>query len=127
MIKVIHVEDDDDIRELVGLSLDATGDFELLSFASGVDALRAVEVFGPDLLLLDMMMPNMNGIETLEAIRKMEGYSKIPAIFLTARASVNQNEELLDAGALDVIVKPFDPLELGREVKQLLSGASVSS
>lgn len=86
-----------------------------------------MEVFGPDLLLLDMMMPNMNGIETLEAIRKMEGYSKIPAIFLTARASVNQNEELLDAGALDVIVKPFDPLELGREVKQLLSGASVSS
>ena len=127
MIKVIHVEDDDDIRELVGLSLDATGDFELLSFASGVDALRAVEVFGPDLLLLDMMMPNMNGVETLEAIRKMEDYSKIPAIFLTARASVDQNEELLDAGALDVIVKPFDPLELGREVKQLLSGASVSS
>jgi DNA-binding response OmpR family regulator len=127
MIKVIHVEDDDDIRELVGLSLDVAGDFELLSFASGIDAIRAVGVFGPDLLLLDMMMPNMNGVETLEAIRQMKGYSKIPAIFVTARAGVDQNKALLDAGALGVIVKPFDPLELGGEVKAIFSGASMSS
>jgi two-component system OmpR family response regulator len=85
MIKVIHVEDDDDIRELVGLSLDVAGDFELMSFASGMEAIQAVEVFGPDLVLLDMMMPNIKGIDTLKAIKQIEGYAEIPAIFVTSR------------------------------------------
>jgi DNA-binding response OmpR family regulator len=124
MIKVIHVEDDDDIRELVGLSLDVAGDFELMSFASGMEAIQAVEVFGPDLVLLDMMMPNINGIDTLKAIKQIEGYAEIPAIFVTARVDGNQNEAFLDAGALEVIVKPFDPIELGAEIKEIFKSVS---
>ncbi|WP_286759948.1 response regulator [Sulfitobacter sp. UBA1132] len=127
MIKVIHVEDDDDIRELVELSLKISGEFEVLSCASGIEAMSAVEAFKPDLLLLDVMMPNMNGVETLENIRNLEGFSMIPAIFVTARAGVDQNQAVLKAGALGVIVKPFDPLELGGEVKTLFSDASMSS
>ena len=126
MATILIVDDIADNRQLLRFDLE-DDHHKVIEAADGYACLEKVESEQPDLILLDMMMPNMNGIETLEAIRKMEGYSKIPAIFLTARASVNQNEELLDAGALDVIVKPFDPLELGREVKQLLSGASVSS
>jgi CheY-like chemotaxis protein len=117
MIKVIHVEDDDDIRELVGLSLDVAGDLELMSFASGSEAIQAVEVFGPDLVLRDMMMPNISGIDTLKATKQIEGYAEISAIFVTARVDGNQYEAFLDAGALEVIVKPFDPIELGSEIK----------
>ena len=118
MIKVIHVEDDDDIRELVGLSLDVAGDLELMSFASGSEAIQAVEVFGPDLVLLDMMMPNISGIDTLKATKQIEGYAEISAIFVTARVDGNQNEAFLDAGALEVIVKlPQSSTRLSLDLK----------
>jgi len=122
MIRVIHVEDDDDIRELIRLSLEMSGDFEALSFASGMEAVRAVEAFKPDLLLLDVMMPNMNGIETLESIRSLEGCSQIPAIFVTARAGVDENKELLDAGALSIIIKPFEVATLSQQILTIFNG-----
>ncbi|OUR80637.1 hypothetical protein A9Q83_00510 [Alphaproteobacteria bacterium 46_93_T64] len=122
MIKVIHVEDDDDIRELVGLSLEISGEFEVISCASGSEALSAVEAFKPDVLLLDVMMPNMNGVETLENVRSLKGYSKIPAIFITARAGVDKNKELFEAGALGVIVKPFDVATLSQQILTIFDG-----
>ena len=122
MIKVIHVEDDDDIRELVGLSLEISGEFEVLSCASGSEALSAVEAFTPDVLLLDVMMPNMNGLETLDNIRSLEGYSKIPALFVTARAGVGENKELFEAGALGVIVKPFEVATLAKQILTIFDG-----
>ncbi|MEP6389240.1 MAG: response regulator, partial [Halioglobus sp.] len=122
MIKVIHVEDDDDIRELVELSLKISDEFEVLSCASGIEAMSAVGAFKPDLLLLDVMMPNMNGVETLENIRSLEGYSKIPAIFVTARAGVDKNKELFEAGALGVIVKPFEVATLAEQILTIFDG-----
>jgi CheY-like chemotaxis protein len=121
---VIHVEDDDDIREVVRLSLEISGKFEVLSCASGINALSAVEAFKLDILLLDVMMPNMGGVETLENIRKLKGYSNIPAIFPTARAGVAENKNLFQAGALDVIVKPFDPIALSQHILTIFDRTS---
>lgn len=117
MIKLLHVEDDADIRMITKLALEFSGMFDVVQCACGPDALARLETFTPDVLLLDMMMPGMTGTETLARMRKWPGLAEIPAIFMTARAQAPQMEELRTAGAADVISKPFDPMALGGRIK----------
>ncbi|MBD3662600.1 response regulator [Sulfitobacter aestuariivivens] len=120
MIKILHVEDDADIREIAQLSLELSGEFELVQCESGEKALEAVNSFTPDVLLLDMMMPGMTGRQTLELMRQIPALSETPAIFMTARAQHAEIEELRFAGAAHVISKPFDPVSLGSEIMEVL-------
>lgn len=120
MIKLLHVEDDADIREIAHLSLGLSGDFEVVQSASGEEALVAVQDFTPDVLLLDMMMPGMTGRQTLERMRLMPELAETPVIFMTARAQNAEVEELRNLGAADVISKPFDPMTLGEQIKTTL-------
>lgn len=120
MIKILHVEDDADIREIAHMALTLSGDFEVLQSASGEEALRQVEGFLPDVLLLDVMMPGMTGRETLEHMRKLPSTAHIPAIFMTARAQQTDIDELLATGAVKVISKPFDPLSLGTQIREAM-------
>ena len=117
MIKLLHVEDDADIREITKLALEFSGDFDVVQCVCGPDALALLETFTPDVLLLDMMMPGMTGTETLARIRAQPDLARIPAIFMTARAQSPQIEELRTVGAADVISKPFDPMALGDRIK----------
>lgn len=120
MIKLLHVEDDVDIRQITKLALEFSGAFEVVQCASGPEALAWLEDHTPDMFLLDMMMPGMTGTETLAQIRLRPHLAAIPAIFMTARAQAAQLDELRTAGAVDVISKPFDPMGLGDRIKAAL-------
>lgn len=117
---ILHVEDDADIREIALLSLEFAGDFEVTQCASGEEALKALETLQPDILLLDVMMPGMNGVQLLANIRAIDALNSVPAIFMTARVQGTELQSLYDVGAIGVIAKPFDPVELGNEINNLI-------
>lgn len=125
LIRVLHVEDDADIRDITQMALSIEGDYDLLQCSSGEDALAKVEHFQPDLLLLDLMMPGMNGPQTLNQMRKIPSLINVPAIFMTARAQNSDIEKLLEQGAAAVICKPFDPISLGSQIKAVLKQTEV--
>lgn len=120
MIKLLHVEDDPDIREIALMSLDMSGEFEVIQCESGESALRQVEGYQPDIILLDMMMPGMTGRQTLEKMREMDHLKDVPAIFMTARAQQSEQDELREIGASEVISKPFDPMTLADQIKTII-------
>ncbi len=120
MMKLLHVEDDPDIREITRISLELSGEFEVIQYESGADALNGVADFTPDILLLDMMMPGMTGKETLLHMREMPHLAAVPAIFMTARAQEAERKELRAIGAIEVISKPFDPMTLSEQIKAAL-------
>lgn len=116
MLRLLHVEDDEDIREVANMALTLSGKFDVLQCPSGEDALQKAPEFNPDVLLLDVMMPGMTGPETLSALREMAQFRETPAIFMTARAQPAEVEALKAASALTVVVKPFDPITLGDQI-----------
>lgn len=120
MLKLIHVEDDADIREIAKMSLDLSGEFEVIQCECGEDALEQVKDYTPDVILLDMMMPGMTGRQTLAEMRKLPHMADVPAIFMTARAQHAEIEELRNVGAADVISKPFDPMSLADQIKSAI-------
>lgn len=120
MIKLLHVEDDADIREIAAMALGISGEFDVVQCNSGEEALAQVLDYTPDIILLDMMMPGMTGSQTLEKMRENPDLASIPAVFMTARAQHAEIEELLQLGAADVISKPFDPMALADLIKQAM-------
>lgn len=121
MIKLLHVDDDADILELTKMSLELSDDFDVVSCSSGKDALHTVTHFLPDVFLLDVMMPGLNGPETLEKLRALPDLETVPAIFMTARLGDGSREKLLALGAKEVIAKPFDPLALSEQIKSAMN------
>ena len=113
---VLHVDDEDDIRTIALIALETVGGLTVEQCDSGEAALERVEQLNPDLFLLDVMMPGISGIETLERLRAIPQFSSTPAIFMTAKVQKSDVEELLACGALEVIKKPFDPMTLAAEV-----------
>ncbi|KAF0676480.1 response regulator [Profundibacterium mesophilum] len=116
--KILHVDDDSDIRTIAKIALETVGGFEVLQCDSGQKALESAEGFDPDLILLDVMMPGMDGEDTLRSLRQVDRLRDTPAIFMTAKANTASRERLLAAGAFDVIVKPFDPMTLASEISE---------
>lgn len=117
-LRVLHVDDEPDIRELVEISLALDPDIATRSCESGGEALDAASEWGPDIILLDVMMPAMDGPQTLKHLRERATTLTIPVVFMTARAQVREIAEFLALGAAGVIPKPFDPLSLAGEVKR---------
>jgi len=115
--KILHVEDDLDIQAIAQIALETIGGFEILQCSSGQEALKAAPDFKPDLFLLDVMMPGMTGPETLAALRELPGMADVPAIFMTAKAQRDEVAEFLALGAIEVVVKPFEPMELAGEIR----------
>lgn len=119
--RILHVDDEPDIREIVRLSLEMVGGFEILQVASGHEALEKVEAFAPDMVILDVMMPGLDGEQTFTQMRQIEGFSTTPIVFMTARASGSDSETLHRLGAADVLVKPFDPMALPDQIREIWS------
>jgi len=115
-IRILHVDDEPDIREIVDASLSLNPDFQVRACASGVDALAAAAEWSPELILLDVMMPKMDGPTTLAQLRKNPRTAEIPVLFMTARAQKREVEQFIAMGAQGVISKPFDPMTLASEV-----------
>jgi len=116
---IMYVDDEPHIRELVEMALSLSAELTVHSCESGVRALAAMVQVQPDLVLLDVMMPEMDGPAVLKAMRADPRLASIPVAFMTARAMPGEVQELLDSGAVGVIPKPFDPMTLARQVASL--------
>ena len=122
--KVLLVDDEPHIRRIGELSLKGVGKWIAVLAPSGTDALAIAEREQPDLILLDVMMPGMDGPATLQQLRATESTAKIPVIFMTAKVQKHEVDKYLAAGAIGVIPKPFDPMALPSLILQILSGAN---
>jgi CheY-like chemotaxis protein len=114
---VLHVDDEPDIREVVEISLGLDPDFETRSCGSGREALEVSAEWSPDLILLDVMMPVMDGPATLARLRDDARTAAIPVVFMTARAQSREIDHFRSLGAVGVIPKPFDPMTLAASVR----------
>ena len=116
--RILHVEDDEDILMIARLALADLGGFEVMQCASGAEAIEKAAAFGPDLLLLDYMMPQMNGMQTLQALRERPATAQVPAIFMTAKAMETIEGDMEGLGVLGRINKPFDPVTLPSDIRR---------
>lgn len=119
LTRIMHVEDDESIRAVAEIALTDVSGFELLSCDGGQSALAQVEAFAPQLILLDVMMPQMDGLQTLLALRQLSSLAQVPVVFMTAKIQQAEKQHYLDAGAIAVIDKPFDPMLLGETLESL--------
>ena len=117
--KILYVEDEADIQKIAKLALETVGGFEVMICGSGAEALEKAPAFALDILLLDVMMPGMDGPDTLVELMKIETLKDTPSIFLTAKALPDEGTRYRDLGALGVIPKPFDPMALADKVKEI--------
>ncbi|GAB2920703.1 response regulator [Rheinheimera gaetbuli] len=117
--RVMHVEDDESIRAVAEIALTDVAGFELLSCDSGQSALAQAEAFAPQLILLDVMMPQMDGLQTLLALRQLPGMAQVPVVFMTAKIQQAEKQQYIAAGAIAVIDKPFEPMALGDTLSRL--------
>lgn len=118
---VVHVDDDADIREITNLALCDIGGLKVSQFRSGLEFLEAVGEIFPDLILLDVMMPDMSGEETFSMLRKHLHLAKVPIVFMTANGNRMARDRLMELGAAHVIVKPFDPITLADDLRDIWS------
>lgn len=117
------VDDEPDIRTIGEMSLSAVGGWEVTSVASGVEALEVAAASAPDLILLDVMMPELDGPATLQKLRDVPQLAHVPIVFLTAKVQRREVERYLELGAAGVIAKPFDPMTLPDQLRRLVEQA----
>lgn len=123
MARIVIADDDADIRELVVFKLRHAG-HEVHPVADGASAVEACLADRPDLLILDVMMPGMSGLDAARAVRANPEMADVPIIMLTARAQETDVEQGFEAGADDYVVKPFSPRELAARVAAVLDGVN---
>lgn len=119
---ILYVDDEPDIREIVQMSLSLVAGLDVQVCESGERALQSMPLIKPDLVLLDVMMPGMDGPSTLQKMRATPDLAKIPVVFMTAKAMPQEVARFRELGAVSVIAKPFDPLQLGNQVIAIWEG-----
>lgn len=119
--KILYIEDEADIQAVARLALEALGGFVVQTCSSGRDGVARASAFAPDLILLDVMMPDMDGPATLLALRQVPGLAQVPVVFMTAKVQPQEVAHYRALGAVDVIAKPFDPMALATQVRQIWS------
>ena len=118
LCRILYVEDQPDIRLVAKMALEAVGKFTVIACASGQEALDCAADARADLLLLDVMMPGMDGPSTLQALRRLPATAHTPVIFMTAKVQAAEVALYREMGALEVISKPFDPMKLPGQLRQ---------
>ena len=119
--RILYVEDEPDIQAIARIALETLGGFVLEVCSSGREALERAPGFAPQLLLLDVMMPGMDGPTTLAELRKLSGTASVPAVFMTAKVQPGEVAQYKSFGAVDVIAKPFDPMTLATQIRDIWS------
>jgi CheY-like chemotaxis protein len=118
-LRLLLVDDEPDIRAIATLALERIGGWTVVAAASAQEAVRAVEAEVPEVVVLDVMMPDVDGPATLARLRPLLGQD-VPVVFLTAKTQAADVEALLALGAAGVIAKPFDPLALSAELAAII-------
>jgi two-component system OmpR family response regulator len=116
---VLCVDDEADILEVAEMSLATVGDFTVTCLHSGAEAVAKAETIAPDIILLDVMMPEMDGTATLKALQQNPALASVPVVFMTARVQTADVTRYLQQGAIGVIAKPFDPMLLSAQLTEL--------
>ena len=118
--KVLLAEDEEDIRKVAQISLQFRGGWEVVLATNGEECLAKAASDPPDLILLDCMMPKLDGYETCRRLKEDPSLRHIPVIFLTAKAQEIEVKKGLSLGAVGYLIKPFNPMSLAAEIKQIL-------
>ena len=119
LTRILYVEDEPDIQAVAQLALEAVGGFTVAICSAGQEALEKAPGFNPDLILLDVMMPGMDGPTTLGKLREIKALANTPVIFMTAKVQAHEVAQYKALGALDVIAKPFDPMRLSDDIRAI--------
>lgn len=117
--KILYAEDEHDLQTIVEISFWSTSNYEIKICDNGKLLLDCVEDYNPDLILLDAMMPEMDGITTLKNLQLNEKTRHIPVIFITAKAQTHEVKLFNESGVIGVITKPFNPMQLCSDIKEL--------
>ena len=117
---ILLIDDEDDIREVAAMSLETVAGWRVTCASSGGKAVEAAEHVAPDAILLDVMMPEYDGPQTLRLLRQNPKTRSIPVLFLTAKVQAIERQRLKDMGASGILAKPFDPMKLADEIAQTL-------
>ena len=123
--KILLIEDEKDIQTLVKMSLEFTGGHQVIVADNGLTGIEMAEKELPDVILLDVMMPKLDGFETFRRLQDKENTKDIPVIFLTAKAQKKEREQGMALGAIGYLTKPFDAMKLNEEMEALLSDANL--
>ena len=121
LTRILYVEDDPDIQAIAMMVLETINGFVMEACSSGSEALAKAVQFNPDLVLLDVMMPGMDGPETLKGLREFPELASVPVVFMTAKVQPQEVAGYLTLGAVGVIAKPFDPMTLAQELRDIWS------
>ncbi|MGD0741166.1 MAG: response regulator [Terracidiphilus sp.] len=118
--KILIIDDEDDIREVAALSLESVAGWEVIKASSGAQGLARAEEYQPDAILLDVMMPGMDGPTTFRELRKNQATAGIPVVLLTAKVQGTDQRRFADLGVEAVLFKPFDPMTLSAQIATAL-------
>ena len=119
-MKILIVDDEADIRRIARLGLAKVGKMDVVEAAGGLEGIERAEAELPDVILLDVMMPQLDGPSTLARLRQNPATAAIPVLFLTAKVMPAEVERLRGLGAVGVLAKPFDPMTLASQVREAL-------
>jgi CheY-like chemotaxis protein len=117
---ILIIDDEPDIREIAKVSLQFTKQWDVLTASSGLEGIETAAAQQPDVILLDLAMPEIDGLTTLKRLRKNSATQNIPVLLLTATAKVAQRAEYGELGAQGILMKPFDPGTLGDQIETIL-------
>lgn len=117
--RILVSEDEPDIQLIMQIALEDIGGYTVQSCSTGLCVLEFMESFNPDLVLLDVMMPEMDGPSTLAQLRKEEKFNHIPIVFVTAKNQELEVKKYIQMGAVAVINKPFDPMTLAKKIQEI--------
>lgn len=118
--RILIIDDEDDIREIAAMSLESVAGWEVMVANSGAQGLVRAASYKPDAILLDVMMPGMDGPSTFKELRSNPVTSKIPVLFLTAKVQASDRQRFAGIGVEAVLVKPFDPMTLSNQIASVL-------
>jgi CheY-like chemotaxis protein len=124
--RILVIDDEADIREVAQLSLEVTTGWQIFTAASGLEGISLAEVRHPDAILLDIMMPEMDGLTTWQRFQDNPKTQNIPVIFLTAKVQAKEQRRYAQLGAAAILTKPFDPTTLGDLIAEVLGWAVLS-
>ncbi len=119
--RVLVIDDEDGVRDIIQITLEVVAGWQVFTAPGGEEGLAIAQVQQPDAILLDVMMPRMDGLTTFKHLQAIPQTQQIPTIFLTAKARISEQQQFAELGAAGVITKPFEASHLVEEIQQLLN------